>query len=1009
MKPTLIDAAVSKRCLLVTFIAALASVTVLLTTAQTDAAPGDLDTGFGTNGRFTTAIVAGGGAAGQWVALQEDGKIVVAGISGEANFSTPVRFSVTRLDADGTPDTTFAGCDPSSDPLCAPVTADGTTAFSFASGVEARAYAVAIQSDGKIVVVGSSGVPGSGVVEYAVARLTTTGALDPDFNGDGDDDGRVRFNINTGTEEQGQNVAIQPDGKIVVVGNAGAGSSGLVGFGIARLNSDGSFDLGFGTNGVARGSLSSGEDTAYDLAFQSDGKIIVAGTSNETGIGLSEFGVVRLESDGDLDATFGTGGVSTVSISSGTSDAARTVAIQGDGKIVAAGIAGRGSSNADFGLARWNTSGNLDPTFGSGGKLRLPFSNVEDGAEGVAIQPDGKIVVAGFRAKGTVNAEFALARLDTDGSLDTSFGSDGRVDTAFSNLNDAAFGVVLQPDGKIVAAGLKAEGNLNGEFAVARYLGDTGGLDTSFGSDGTGTVTTDINGGDDEGSGLALQSNGDIVVAGLSETTPTSNIFHFPVATYDRNGILRFEVSSPNLSNNDRGQAVAVQSDGKILVAGITGEGSGNSDFMLARYNANGSADTTFGGGDGMVATDFDTRDDRAYAVAIQEDGKIVVAGNALDNTSGQTEIAVARYLVDGTLDPDFDTDGRVMTFVPGSSGDGAFAVVIQPDGAIVVAGESDDGSDRNFALVRYLTGGAPDPAFGTIGIVTSDFDSMDDQALGLVLQDNEKIIVVGKAELSAAGSSAFAIAQFNSDGSPDNTFGTWVNNGQTALQFSQRDDRATSVALQTTGNIIVAGVANEGGGESEFGIARLDRDGALDTSFGVNGLLRTGITLNNDGALAVAVRPDNNVIAAGLANGGSPSNFALAQYGSFITGVAPPAGGDDDSGGGCFIATAAYGSPMDSHVQVLRDFRDRFLLPHSIGHGIVRYYCRYSPPVADAIATQDTVKHLVRAALVPLVGLSWLAVTLGSGGFRLLMLVGLIGVSARFLRQRNPIRPGIE
>lgn len=948
MKPTLIDAAVSKRCLLVTFIAALASVTVLLTTAQTDAAPGDLDTGFGTNGRFTTAIVAGGGAAGQWVALQEDGKIVVAGISGEANFSTPVRFSVTRLDADGTPDTTFAGCDPSSDPLCAPVTADGTTAFSFASGVEARAYAVAIQSDGKIVVVGSSGVPGSGVVEYAVARLTTTGALDPDFNGDGDDDGRVRFNINTGTEEQGQNVAIQPDGKIVVVGNAGAGSSGLVGFGIARLNSDGSFDLGFGTNGVARGSLSSGEDTAYDLAFQSDGKIIVAGTSNETGIGLSEFGVVRLESDGDLDATFGTGGVSTVSISSGTSDAARTVAIQGDGKIVAAGIAGRGSSNADFGRARWNTSGNLDPTFGSGGKLRLPFSNVEDGAEGVAIQPDGKIVVAGFRAKGTVNAEFALARLDTDGSLDTSFGSDGRVDTAFSNLNDAAFGVVLQPDGKIVAAG-------------------------------------------------------------LSETTPTSNIFHFPVATYDRNGILRFEVSSPNLSNNDRGQAVAVQSDGKILVAGITGEGSGNSDFMLARYNANGSADTTFGGGDGMVATDFDTRDDRAYAVAIQEDGKIVVAGNALDNTSGQTEIAVARYLVDGTLDPDFDTDGRVMTFVPGSSGDGAFAVVIQPDGAIVVAGESDDGSDRNFALVRYLTGGAPDPAFGTIGIVTSDFDSMDDQALGLVLQDNEKIIVVGKAELSAAGSSAFAIAQFNSDGSPDNTFGTWVNNGQTALQFSQRDDRATSVALQTTGNIIVAGVANEGGGESEFGIARLDRDGALDTSFGVNGLLRTGITLNNDGALAVAVRPDNNVIAAGLANGGSPSNFALAQYGSFITGVAPPAGGDDDSGGGCFIATAAYGSPMDSHVQVLRDFRDRFLLPHSIGHGIVRYYCRYSPPVADAIATQDTVKHLVRAALVPLVGLSWLAVTLGSGGFRLLMLVGLIGVSARFLRQRNPIRPGIE
>ncbi len=397
---------------------------------------------------------------------------------------------------------------------------------------------------------------------------------------------------------------------------------------------------------------------------------------------------------GDLDNTFGSDGIVTTDIGS-VNDEAYSVAIQSDGKIVVAGKSGPTYAQADFTVVRYDTNGSLDSTFDGDGKVITDIGGSIDQAYGVAIQSDGKIVVAGHSYTSSGYYNFAVVRYDTNGSLDSTFGGDGKVTTSI-NYGDHAYSVAIQSNGKIVVAGYSQLGNQ--DFAVVRY--DTNGsLDGTFSGDGK--VTTPVGTSNDIAYSVAIQSDGKIVVAGKSESSGAND--DFAVVRYDTDGNLddtfdgNGKVTTDTGSNKDSAMSVAIQSDGKIIAVGI-GSDSSNEDFAVVRYDTDGSPDSTFGS-EGIVITDIDGGLDRALGVFIQNNRKIVVAGTGVH--SSKYAFAVVRYDIDGSLDSTFGSEGKVTTHV-GSVNDYAYSVAIQSDGKIVVAGRSYD-SGHDFAVVRYI------------------------------------------------------------------------------------------------------------------------------------------------------------------------------------------------------------------------------------------------------------------------------------------------------------------
>jgi len=408
------------------------------------------------------------------------------------------------------------------------------------------------------------------------------------------------------------------------------------------------------------------------------------------------------QASGSLDSSFDSDG-KVITVFGASNESANSIAIQGDGKIVVAGASNNGANN-EFAVARYNTNGSLDSSFDSDGKVTTTIgSNAE--AYSVAIQSDGKIVVAGNTNIGGRDT-IAVARYNTDGSLDSSFDSDGKVTTTIGEA-DYATSVVVQSDGKIVVAGSSATGG-NSDFALIRYNSD-GSLDSSF-----DPAITPIGSSTDEAYSVAIQSNGKIVVAGYSSGIGSDR--EIAVLRYNTDGSLDSSFDSDGkvtttIGSDDLAKSVAIQSDGKIVVAGSSATGE-NSDFALIRYNSDGSLDSSFD----PAITPIGSSSDFGNSVAIQSDGKIVVAGSS-DN-GAQRVFAVARYNTDGSLDSSFDSDGKVTTAI--GSGDFAFSAAIQSDGKIVVVGSSNNGSNDDFAILRYGQPAATAPGAPTIGSATA-------------------------------------------------------------------------------------------------------------------------------------------------------------------------------------------------------------------------------------------------------------------------------------------------
>ncbi|MBS1793427.1 MAG: VCBS repeat-containing protein [Acidobacteria bacterium] len=402
--------------------------------------------------------------------------------------------------------------------------------------------------------------------------------------------------------------------------------------------------------------------------------------------------IIRASVAGSLDKLFDADG--RVTVSNGSSSLGRGIAVQPDGKIVVVG-----QSNFDFFVARLNPNGSLDTTFDGDGKVTTDFALGPDDAMSVEILADGKILVSGSANLAATGQDFAIARYNPNGSLDTTFDGDGKATVDFGSLTiESAMNILIQSDGKYVLAGRTISAGQ--DYAAAR-LNTNGSLDTSFDTDGKVIVSV----------------------------TP----------------------------NNDLMWAAALQQNEKIVIVGSATPGT-NTDFGVVRLNTNGSLDTNWDG-DGIVTTDFAVNNDQAAGVAVQADGRVVVCGTTSTPTTS-SDFACVRYLATGALNLNgFGTNGKVSTNFNGTSSDSVSDVVLQADGRIVVLGQTDQNGTVDFALVRYTADGVLDPSFDGDGRVITDFAANSDLSSEGVLQADGKLLVVGSAN---TGSSIVGVARYH-------------------------------------------------------------------------------------------------------------------------------------------------------------------------------------------------------------------------------------------------------
>jgi uncharacterized delta-60 repeat protein len=388
--------------------------------------------------------------------------------------------------------------------------------------------------------------------------------------------------------------------------------------------------------------------------------------------------------------------------------------------------------------------GDLDPSFGAGGKTTVQIAAQQrDFITALAVQQDGKIIVGGELGEFSGNTNSSiLARLNPNGTLDPSFGNGGKV-TNSAQLHLP--GMVLQPDGKIVTAAATASGAFATNLAAVRYNFD-GSLDQTFGS-----------------GGFAVNGAGNA-------------------------------------------HALVRQPDGKIIVVGDLPIYRNGSDFLLARFNVDGSPDQTFGTGSRVTTSFTAGRDsaDVALSAALQADGKIVVSGY-----TSCIEVALVRYNTDGSIDNTFGLDGAVLTPNFGAT---ATRVAIQADGKIVIGG-------GGFVVGRYNPDGRIDRGFGANGKISGGFGTGNGSLHALAFDQSGRILAAGSISYTGTGNCVFALSRYTTAGLPDTTFG---NNGFVLTSFTGCLDEANALAIQPDSRLVLGGYAAEPGcSYHDFALAR--------------------------------------------------------------------------------------------------------------------------------------------------------------------------------------------
>ncbi len=812
------------------------------------AAPGDLDFSFGQGGRVLTDLQNGSRDIARGVAVQADGKVLVAGMvmrQYEDINECPI-LAVERFTPGGILDPSFG---------------EGGKVERLVPGGSGIAVDIAVRpEDGRIFVAGSTIVPNDPTqlpllsASMDVYSFTTAGAVDTAF-GDG---GKASV---TGGWSKG--LALQSDGKILVYGYRATSSDASI---VLRFTRDGLPDSSFGSGGQWTSALETNAGRVIrfaDMVTLPDGRFLTAAIWR--GSEYNEAAVLRFTTAGRLDPTFGQGGILRgISRLAGTA-----LAVQDDGKFLLACI-GNETDPPLLNLMRFDLSGVLDSSFGAGGKLSAPMSHGSNLGLNLAVQSGGKITVYGEFFTGTSlpdgvrNYVITSARFLSGGGVDTSYGDSGSLSIPSSGESGGRRRGALQTGGGLLLAESIPRPD-GGDFALI-HLTDSGSLDTSFGQAGVVSVPATSSSYDFCRS-VAVLGDGKVLSLGMVWAPAgyaLGLVRHLPGGELDpafgNNG--RLVISAGKASPGECG--LAVQPDGKFLIAcNVVRDGVYR--LVLLRCLPGGPLDPDFGEG-GILVTPISSQSDKidnpgGACVAVLADGKILAAGAQWNGVT--YEQAIARYTSEGILDPAFGNAGLAGHRLARSTR----CMALQPDGKIVLGGD--------YSLTRYHASGLPDTTFGTGGLVS--LDGQVAPAGVLVLADGNILVA-----------NSFIIRRFSTQGSLDATFGDGGSLvlmppgiSSTEMQYYP-NVRNGSLTVLGDGRYLFSGwvvTGNYHAFRRTCFLARCTTGGTLDPAFGTAGWVITRTGPDYAGPPGAVVMQGVEKVIAGDTALGKGLDFSLVRY----------------------------------------------------------------------------------------------------------------------------------
>ncbi|MEZ5421629.1 MAG: hypothetical protein R2682_00870 [Pyrinomonadaceae bacterium] len=724
-------------------------------------------------------------------------------------------------------------------------TFSGDGVFLLNSSAEDVFNAIVIQADGKIVAVGANGPTSAFIV-----RLNTDGTLDTTFSNDG-----FQVVLNTGIA---LSVALQADSKIVL--GAKDQSNGSI---IIRLNTDGTLDTTFDADGILP--LGPNHLLPYGLAIQTDGKIVVAGASGG-------FAAVRLLSSGALDTSFDGDGMVVTAVNGGNSSA-RSVVIQTDGKIILSG-----GGDPDSAIVRYNSDGSLDTSFDTDGiRIFNVNNNNDEFFEDLALQPDGKILAIAHTLYSVLNVfieeDFTIIRFNADGSFDPIFDANGIVRSQWCQEGTDLF---LHTDGKVVATGSQNRSSTVGDRGVCiqRFNGD-GSVDTSLNfTAGDGIYKQTVFSAQEFTSVEAIAGlpNGKIMVAGWGQPSyqpyPTARLIRLNSngtldTTFMNEGLFEFR----DATNSTYFYDIESYGDGSFVVVGDGGFAKGG---VVVKFTANGALDTTFSG-DGIFTDN--TLISRIYGVVVQPDGKIVGCGSNGNGVSIR-QGKIFRLLANGTLD-----DDAFSNFGNTTNHNEIFDCALDSNNKLVVVGYGNDGTSDFVGVSRKVSSLANDVFFGVNGIVTTDLSpTLNERGTEVIVQPDNRVVV---SSTGFGTDRDFAVLRYTANGMLDpNLYENFGSGGISLIDFviGNPNDEANALLLQPDGRILSAGVSDNAGNK-RFAIAKLNSDGSLLAGFGTLGRVVTPFPNNDAQINALSFFLNDKVLAAGKTWNGTDYDFAIVRY----------------------------------------------------------------------------------------------------------------------------------